>query len=201
MGCDIHGMVEAVPQDPDRHYIRYLCPIAGVVSRSYDSFGCLFGVRNSVGFNPLFDGRGLPDEFSITGKDRVEDSGDVGSIIFHHPTYFTYSELSEVDWSEQTERLDSRLAVVDEDGNTQMKGSYISSIHDNLTEDEKERLEDGERIELSDTNGAARYAVHKTPTRKEALSGAWQWFLFELLPTYKDRYESHDIRVTVWFDN
>ncbi|MEV7233076.1 hypothetical protein AB0N06_03510 [Streptomyces sp. NPDC051020] len=42
------------------------------MGRSYDAFGCLFGVRNRAGFRPLAAGRGLP---GVSATAPVRSSG------------------------------------------------------------------------------------------------------------------------------
>jgi hypothetical protein len=92
--------------------------------------------------------------------------------------------------------------VVDEEGTKKAKASYMAGVHETLSDSELERAKDGERVQLSDTDGESRYAVHKQLTREEALSGAWEWFLFDYLDVLEQRVEdATDVRLTVWFDN
>jgi hypothetical protein len=125
----------------------------------------------------------------------------VGSIDFHSPTYFTLDELDDVDWDEYADAPDNRISVVDESGETKAKGAYMSGIHESLNEAELAKARGGERVEVSPTNGEARYAVHKRMTRREALSGAWQWILFDYMSVLADRFDNDGVRMVVWFDN
>lgn len=201
MGCDIHGTVELHRYDK----WRGVTDIVWLVGRSYDSFGCLFGVRNSAGFAPLFDDRGFPDDASRRVDERFDEFGGketYGSIGFHSATHCTLAEINSVDWDERAESRDRRLTVVDEDGEQQIKASYMRGVHEELTDDELARAKDGERVPVGGSDGEQHYAVHRMMRRKDALSGAWEWLLFEYLPVLAQRVESEsDVRLTVWFDN
>jgi len=201
MGCDIHGSIEMYKYDRWRQVGRLIW----FVGRSYDTFGCLFGVRNSSNITPLFPKRGFPDEKSRRLKERIEEMGGMehlGSIGFHSPSWFTLDELDAVDWEESAEEPDQRVSVVDADGNTQIKAGYLRRLDEQLSGDEFRRVRNGERVQLPDRDGEERYAVCETLKRKHALSGAWEWLLFEYLETLADRVDDRsEIRLTVWFDN
>jgi len=195
MGCDLHGYVEVQTHGDEGHWYAAVC-VEGVTGRSYDSFGCLFGVRNSAQFKPVADHRGLPDDLSLTAK---VDHGECSD--YHSESYLSFDEIQAIDWSEPARTNDSRISVVDAEGNTQLKGGYVAGIHETLSDDELARARDGDRIQLPDTDGDVRYATHKTLTRKEALSGAWWWLLHDQMDLLADRYGSEHVRIVVWFDN
>jgi len=206
MGCDIHGAIEWYRYDG----WRYVGPLIWKVGRSYDTFGSLFGVRNAARFKPLFLDRGFPENISRGTRENVEEwvgedttiQERLGDIDFHSATHVTLSELNDVDWSETAEDNDNRISVVDDSGQTKAKASYMAGVHESLSDAELERARSGERVELSDTDGEKRYAVHKKMTRKEALSGAWRWLIFDYLPTLTDRVQDDsEVRLVVWFDN
>lgn len=93
MGCDIHGYVETDVrhyEEDDRWWkpAGHLFPFVG---RSYDSFGCLFGVRNYSQFEPIAPNRGIPGDASRTVTDEYESWGPDA----HSETYVTYEELQD----------------------------------------------------------------------------------------------------------
>lgn len=197
MGCDIHGVVEVRTHDR----WRQVANVGGYVGRSYDTFGALFGVRNSSRFNPLFDNRGFPEDRSIGLKKEIEDWGgedNIGAIEFHSPSHFTVSELGDVDWDVEADGRDSRYTVLDEDKEPTGTKFGWSRGWDEVIQGESERLADGEAVEHPD---GGMYLKRLKMTRRRALSGAWEWFLFDLLGTHADKYGDENVRVVVWFDN
>nr|WSY54131.1 hypothetical protein OG999_31080 [Streptomyces sp. NBC_00886] len=72
---------------------------------AYDALACLFGVRNSYGFRPLAEGRGLPVDAS--GEVRATFAGYGGPARVHSTTWITRDELAGADWDE-TDRSGAR---------------------------------------------------------------------------------------------
>ena len=70
MGTDIAGWIEVnvSPEDNEGLWLA-IVDLGLLLERSYDLFGCLFGVRNYARFRPLFADRGLPPgESSAAGR-------------------------------------------------------------------------------------------------------------------------------------
>jgi len=205
MGCDIHGVFEAYRPDPSDRYM-HLAPLGGIVGRSYDTFGSLFGVRNSAQFEPAFPGRGLPTERSWRlnrelKKWGVDPDDATERVDFHSPTWVMLSELLELDWDEKADAPDTRYSVLDEDKEpTGMKSAW-SRGHQQLYEEHEKELAAGEAVPFENGSGEQRYLQRRVMTRRESLSGAWEWVIFDLMPLYGERYGEENIRLTVWFDN
>lgn len=70
MGTDIHGVVEYQKLNMWRSVID----IDGLLSRNYEAFGYIAGVRNGS-YDPMFPDRGIPDDASTTVVKRLEESG------------------------------------------------------------------------------------------------------------------------------
>lgn len=64
----------------------------------YDAFACLFGVRNSFGFRPLTEGRGLPVDASDGLRDAFNAWG--GPQDAHGTTWISWAELAAANWDE-----------------------------------------------------------------------------------------------------
>jgi len=110
MGCDSHICIErrirkkweplilgsSVPYDDRKE------PLSGLKSRCYDLksrcydlFAVLAGVRNGIGVEPLFQGRGIPKDASMEARrEHLDGAGD-----YHSATWFTADEVQEFDWS------------------------------------------------------------------------------------------------------
>lgn len=101
MGADIHGFIECRgtygtldEEDSSWHAAIDLDLLYG--GRSYDAFGCLFGVRNYAGFRPLAEGRGLPSDVTAEVRHAYEGAPD----LFHSASWIGWEELGAADWDE-----------------------------------------------------------------------------------------------------
>lgn len=205
MGTDIHGHVEI------RRFDRWHAQnnLLGLVGRSYDTFSLLFGVRGHVPFDPIAADRGLPDDLSRRVEERIDTEyrnhytgkNLVGTVDFHSPSWVTYEELLNVDWGVKADGRDARFSVLDEDKEPTGTKFAWGSGHKELIEENRERLDNGEAVEFETTGGETRYLQRTRPTRREALSPAWEWLIFDLLDSYAERVDPEDIRLVVWFDN
>lgn len=161
----------------------------------------LWGVRNNVAFNPAFPKRGFPEERSRGLKDKIDDWGgeeNLGAIEFHSASYATVAELRALDWDEKAEARDRRYTVLDENKEpTGTKFGWAKGWSDIINENE-ERLANGEAVPNDD---GSHYIKRMKLTRRRALSGSWEWFIFDLLDTYAEKYGEENVRLVVWFDN
>ncbi|MEW2259803.1 hypothetical protein [Streptomyces sp. NPDC047869] len=105
MSTEISGMIECRPlarifgeDDEDAIWHAAVDLFLLNTGNAYDALACLFGVRNSFGFRPLSEGRGLPDDASDSVRgvfsSRVEAQGPYGT------TWISWAELAAVDWDE-----------------------------------------------------------------------------------------------------
>lgn len=111
MGTDISGFLEARPHQVHRTAPRPLADWEYVAdldhlyaSRDYDLFGCLFGVRNFAGFDPVAAGRGMPEDLS----ERGAAEWSTWEPSSHDPTWVTWAELAAIDLDEPALRPDRR---------------------------------------------------------------------------------------------
>lgn len=198
MGCDIHGRIEVNKRhDPDRDdwwlEAGRLLPFVG---RSYDSFGTLFGVRNYCSMPPIAERRGFPNDAARTTREDYEDWCDDA----HSASHVTYQELLDADWTKTAEQPDERYSILDED--KEPTGTKFALGPSNgwteIVQENREAIEAGEPVAGPD---GERYIQRRVQSRRESLSGAWEWFIFEYLDKLTDRYERGAIRLVVWFDN
>lgn len=68
------------------------------IGNAYDALACLFGVRNSFGFQPLAQGRGLPEDASDGLRDAFNSWG--GPADAWGTTWISWAELASADWDE-----------------------------------------------------------------------------------------------------
>lgn len=198
MGCDIHGYVEVDKKhyDEDDSWWKSAGDIFPFVGRAYDSFGCLFGVRNYAQFDPVAADRGIPDNAGRTVKEEYESWG----IDAHSASHLYYSEVQEIDWLETAENPDERYSILDE--NKEPTGSKFAlgpgSGWTEVVQENREAIESGEPVPNEDCD---MYIQRRELTRKEAMSDAWDWLLNDHMALLADRFGSENVRLVVWFDN
>ncbi|MGP3965971.1 hypothetical protein ACTWPT_59555 [Nonomuraea sp. 3N208] len=101
MGTSIHGFVECRTWtrglDVDE---RAWCAAISLsmlgVTRDYDAFDCLFGVRSSGNWRPVAADRGLPLDASETARAELAEWGEAAFGI----TWLSWDEVTAIDWDE-----------------------------------------------------------------------------------------------------
>jgi hypothetical protein len=180
MGTDIEGWVEICEHGSWVSVVD----ISVLVPRSYDLFGCLFGVRNLAQFRPLFAGRGVPAD--SPHHERTDGAEDI-----HDATWVAYEELVRIDPEEEALAPDQRIHEYDvlEDGSEVLasKASWSAATAD---------IADQVRAQGEVRRDSRVYRV-RTLKRGEALEG------LELVQAIMDvlarRYGAENVRLVVWF--
>jgi hypothetical protein len=87
MSTDVSGMIECRPGariwgvgDEDSVWVGGIDLFLLNTGNAYDALACLFGVRNSFGFRPLAEGRGLPGDVSGEVRAAVGGEGGVAGV-------------------------------------------------------------------------------------------------------------------------
>ncbi|CAM5592043.1 hypothetical protein GCM10010329_48500 [Streptomyces spiroverticillatus] len=103
MSTEFAGMIECRPGarlwGPDDEDSRWQAAIDVLhlnTGNAYAALACLFGVRNSFGFLPLAEDRGMPHDAS-EGV-RTEYAGYPGAPDERGTTWITWAELAAADW-------------------------------------------------------------------------------------------------------
>ncbi|MGW6732745.1 hypothetical protein [Streptomyces sp. NPDC055013] len=120
MSTDVSGTIECRPlarifdeDDEDAVWHAAIDLFLLNTGNAYDAFACLFGVRNSFGFQPLTEDRGLPEDASDGLRAAYDSWG--GPQDAQGTTWISWAELAAADWDE-TDRSGklSRSAVAGE---------------------------------------------------------------------------------------
>ncbi|MEV6784490.1 hypothetical protein [Streptomyces sp. NPDC051098] len=105
MSTDVSGMIECRPgarlwhpEDEDSAWEAGIDLFLLNRGNAYGGLACLFGIRNSFGFHPLAEGRGLPDDASQGLRDEFAAYGGPDDV--HGTTWLTWAELAATDWQE-----------------------------------------------------------------------------------------------------
>ncbi|MFJ8826175.1 hypothetical protein ACIREE_30940 [Streptomyces sp. NPDC102467] len=112
MSTDVSGMIECRPwakvwgeDDEDTIWTAAIDLFLLNTGNAYDALACLFGVRNSFGFQPLAPDRGLPKDTSDGVRAAFTAYG--GPDCVHGTTWITGAELAAADW-DGTDRSGAR---------------------------------------------------------------------------------------------
>ncbi|WP_328880243.1 hypothetical protein [Streptomyces sp. NBC_00299] len=105
MSTGVSGMIECRPwaqvrggDDEDAVWTAAIDLFLLNTGNAYDALACLFGVRNSFGFRPLAEERGLPEDASDGVHADFTAYGGAEGV--HSTTWITWAELSATDWDE-----------------------------------------------------------------------------------------------------
>lgn len=198
MGIDIHGFIEVRPwpqwpEKPDEIPWEPAIDLDMLyVGRSYDLFGCLFGVTNYAGFAPVAEGRGLPVDVSPAVRARFEEDQERGDAYVRWPTWMSWQDVTGIDWDEPAEQADERVHRDRRDD----EGRWVPQFKAPLrVEQQNGPLVPGRTW----VEGDIRYRVERL-TRRDAVpaDSRWApvWTVMELLSGLHDEY----CRLVVWFD-
>lgn len=197
MGTDIDGGVEIRPGGPGTQW-RLTDVDLGELPRHYDAYGLLFGVRNYAGFDPVAPSRGLPQDAS-DGVLAMQTPSPT-----HDHTWVTSAELSAIDWTAVSPRLDDRIH---EYRVTEGEPVFVGKAsHHGVAW----RAVAGERADPQGSHypedtqwrsGDRLWRVGRV-TRAEVLTG--DPALRDLLDAMRalgDQYGADNVRLVVWFDS
>ncbi|MER5639531.1 hypothetical protein ABT095_21550 [Kitasatospora sp. NPDC002227] len=208
MGTDISGLVECrawrlhEEGEPVWHAAVNLFMLYR--GRDYDAFGCLFGVRNYANFRPLAAGRGRPADASDAVRAELDRLAQWPESV-SGTSWITWAELKAVDWTELTEKDDSRIHEyrrtadgLEYVGKSAWSREFaeVSGIDRRVSEQEPTWPEgsewrSGDRVYRS-TRISRRDAVEE--------NGEWQpvWTVMETLAAL---HGDENVRLVVWFDS
>jgi hypothetical protein len=207
VGTDIYGAVEV--RNPDRDGIEEydtlwvhgidLYPL--YAGGDYQSLGCLFGVRNWNGWDPVAAGRGLPDDVSEQVRTSYEYLARIDAAI-HAATWITWPELRDLDMS-VTPRARGVLDV-NADGKSL---HHLYRIEDTWPDEVIDRYGPPP---IGATPADAGYGtwqqdtttfVYRQVTRHDVLGPATGWeHVFAVMRALAARFGDDGVRLVVWFD-
>lgn len=190
MGADIHGFVECratygTLDEDDARWDAAIDLDLLYAGRSYDAFGCLFGVRNHAGFRPLAAARGLPDDTSPRTRHAYAEWGTDA----HSPSWISWTELAEADWDEPAEAVDER---VEQYTRTPDRGWALTGTSFRGRQGSPEGAEWVE-------DGVLFRVVRKM--RRDAVPEDGDWApVWQVMGALADVHGGENIRLVVWFD-
>ncbi|MFE1314589.1 hypothetical protein [Streptomyces sp. NPDC058755] len=131
MSTDIHGGIEFRHPGVDTDYYDGEPWVAAMDlwplydETDYAAFGCLFGVRNYAGFQPLAPGRGLPVDLSSGIRSQLVAWVAAGDL--HGATWVSWAELASMDLATVPDHFIGRL--------TWRTKTLPSTLHQQLVSD------------------------------------------------------------------
>ncbi|MFJ6634737.1 hypothetical protein ACIQMR_25590 [Streptomyces sp. NPDC091376] len=174
------------------------------VTRNYDAFGCLFGVRNYANFRPLAADRGLPADASKAVRAELDKLAQWPDQAYG-TTWITWAELKAVDWDEPAEKPDSRLHQYRQTadglrltGKASWSPRFAQAV--GLSEpgpDHVQEWPEGSEWLIGDTLYRS-VKLHRRAAVPD--DGEWKpvWTVMEALAS---QHGDDNVRLVVWFDN
>lgn len=202
MGTDIHGAIECRPQFgmPTARAWTYAMDLGLIYeTRDYDAFGCLFGVMNFAGFDPVADGRGLPAD----ADPRTTDCAMAMTPTFGM-TWIGWDEIEAIDWEQPALRPDARLHEYrrDESGSWQFvsKGQTSESFAARLARTAGPATD---RTWPAGTEWLIGSRLYRSEvlTRKDAISPRSDWRrVWAVMSALASTHGAANVRLVVWFE-
>jgi hypothetical protein len=205
MGVDISGVVECRPEfgflpDPDVAW-EYAIELGQLYcGRSYDAFGCLFGVMNFAGFEPVAAERGIPAD-AAEGTRRHAQGIQPPSFS---ASWISYDEIDAIDWDERAARPDARLHQYSrgQDGEWRMTSKAgqdrVFAKHVGLSPAEAAARSwpAGSEWLIGDTLYRSEVL-----TRRDAIPMRSDWDpVWTVMKTLASLHGGSNVRLVVWFD-
>ena len=204
MGTDIHGAIECRPQHglPMARDWEYGMDLElAYATRDYDAFGCLFGVRNFAGFDPVASGRGLPAD--AAPRTRNQAAGMIPP--FFGVTWIGWTEIDAIDWDQPASRPDARLHRYkqDDDGRWHYTGkgatseSFAAQLARTTAQAEDGTWPAGTEWRIGDS-------IYRSEvlTRKDAIGPRSDWNrVWAIMSALAAAHGAGNVRLVVWFDS
>lgn len=193
MGIDLSGWVEVrqpyqgiTPPPPEKW--QGVIKADNVADRSYDMFGCLFGVGNYANFIPVVELRGLPDTISDEAGD------DFLRWETFAQSWITWREIKEIDWDQDAVDGKPHRYERAEDGKLVIRDKSVPNPVD------KAAGHSGDVEGDTWERGGFVYKVERI-SRREVLDSRPDWqLLFDLMARLAAEYGDDGVRLVVWFD-
>jgi hypothetical protein len=202
LGTDLFGWIE-VRLDrarPDAPWEAAVC-VTSMLGRNYDAFGCLFGVRNYAGFEPVAAGRGVPDDCSDEVRRELPEFeppyAPLGS------TWLTATELAAIDWDERALRPDLRVHRYRRTRSGELLFIGKSVWDRNLAAILEHRdLGDPVPPYPEGTEWRTDDVVFRVETirRRDAVDADW-WLVFRQIDDLAEHLGGDNVRMVAWFDD
>jgi hypothetical protein len=167
-------------------------------TRDYDAFGCLFGVMNYAGFEPVAAERGLPGDVAPQTAELAARRAHFSS------TWVSWAEVAAVDWSEPATRPDARIHEYTRDQASQWRlrskaeGSAQFARLAGMSPAQASQTRWPEGSQWLD--GDVLYRA-ETLTRVDAVPphGAWRP-VWSVMQTLAGLHGPDNVRLVAWFD-
>ena len=206
MPTDIYGFFEVRHPHADEDWYgreSWLCmmPLSPLYDGGdYTAFGCLFGVRNWLGWEPVAAGRGLPAEVSSPVRADYDAAVRMDAAI-HGATWVSWAELRDLDMSvlpaacgvlrvHEAPGLIRQFRVVDK-WPAEVVGKYgVPPVGTSPAEASPGRWEE-----------AGVTFEYGPMTRQDVLGPGTGWeHVFAVMHALAQRFGDDGVRLVVWFD-
>jgi len=205
VGVDISGAIECrpffgLPPGP-RVSWQYAIDLRQVYcGRSYDAFGCLFGVTNYAGFEPVAAERGIPAD----AAERTRSQARGFTPPAFSASWISWSEIEAIDWGECGTRPDARFHQYarGEDGQWHLAGKAeqdpVFAAHVGLSP-----AEAAARSWPAGSQWLIGDQLYRSEVlaRRDAIPAGSSWEpVWTVMKTLASLHGNGNVRLVVWFD-
>ncbi|GIE78474.1 hypothetical protein Aph02nite_44240 [Actinoplanes philippinensis] len=206
MGTDIYGVIEvrdlkrAAALGADSHHdvswvhCMNLYPL--YPGGDYQPLGCLFGIRNWNGWEPVAEGRGLPPDVSEAVRNEYEHDARIDDAI-GGSTWVSWPELRDLDMTVTPrargvlEINENRYYRVEDEWPSDVVAEYgIPVVGTSPATAAYGRWQHG-----------AINLTYKRVTRNDVLGAGTGWdHVFAVMRSLAERFGEEGVRLVAWFD-
>ncbi len=166
----------------------------------HTAFGCLFGVRNTAGWDPVVPARGLPSDASAGVLRQYEEYRNE----WHSPTWATWKELRDIDLGETPVGVRGLVTALDTADSALHRLYWVSDVWN------ASLVERFGVPPLGGTPVAADYGEwavgdarlrYERFTRRQAIGPGSDWeHVFNVMEALAGRFGAEGVRLVVYFD-
>jgi hypothetical protein len=176
MGTDITGFIEVRRPSAGPEWLQFAPLYPLYTDDDYLAFGCLFGVRNRVGWEPVAPRRGLPADVSPEIRARYDDDAAVDEAV-GDSTWVSWPELRDLDMSVRPE------------------AAGVLEVQETPSSPSRRRSPPLDRAQIGDLSFPVRPL-----SRLDVLGPGTGWeHVFAVMRALAQRFGDDDVRLVVWF--
>ncbi|MBC2874236.1 MULTISPECIES: hypothetical protein [Streptomyces] len=209
MGTDIYGGIEIRNPNADEDWYTRppweravdLYPLYS--GRDYAAFGCLFGVRDLVGWEPVAAGRGLPPDVSPELRKEFDEAAGLDAAV-HGPTWVTWAELARIDLDAAPADIRGALVLRDDRTPALEERRWVT---DDWPPDVLDRLGPGPAADgpaatpFGEWRAGTTRVSYRRFTRRDAIGPGTGWeHVFAVMGALAGRFGDEHVRLVVYFD-
>ncbi|MDI6105579.1 hypothetical protein QLQ12_44070 [Actinoplanes sp. NEAU-A12] len=206
MGTDIYGAIEVrdlidAASDREASWVHCMDLYPLYPGSDYSAFGCLFGIRNWNGWEPVAEGRGLPADVSDPVRKDYDHLEEIDAAI-GAATWVSWPELRDLDMT--VTPLARGVLDVNENGSSlhhcyRVEDEWPADVVAEYGPPPAGESPVGAAYGSWQSGGAT--LTYQKVTRNDVLGPGTGWdHVFAVMRTLAQRFGDENVRLVAWFD-